>query len=285
MCSSHLVSRFRPGLFAGSLSALALALLLTSPTLAKKSKGESYVHPDFAGFRVQKIGVLPVTMLQPAAGASTIVQRHVEHALATTGYRFLGEASLRSTARSAGAAEQIDALEGTWKRSGTLDSTALRALGQVRVADAALASMITTWERQTIDFNVTGSSFTQIGVRLALYSTHTGELLWSGVFLEKGEGPYNNPGENVVGVSRFGLTPEARTSTALDPPSFEEVATKIEKQIRDAFPPAGKAGAETAPAKSTPAPSPGAGAVTPDSTAPAATKEAVTTPPAAPPRL
>ena len=56
----------------------------------------------------------------------------------------------------------------------------------------------------------------------------------------KGEGPYNNTseGSNLLGVSSSGLSSTApRASTSLDPPGYEEMASKLAVQLRDAVPP------------------------------------------------
>jgi hypothetical protein len=224
------------------LTAMAVALSIAG-SADSKARSDRYLHPKFSEQAIGSIALLPVSMLNPEEGVPSLIRRHLEHALVPTGYRFVSESTLRSSARDAGVTSAVDELQGRWARSGVLDSTSLRALGGARAADAVLAARVTTWERQVIDYNMTGSSKTQIGLQLSLYSTRTGELLWQDRFLEKGEGPYNNPadgGANVMGVTRTGLRNEARTSTALDPPTYEEVATKLERKIQTAFPPPAK---------------------------------------------
>jgi hypothetical protein len=76
-------------------------------------------------------------------------------------------------------------------------------------------------------------------VRHALYSTKTGELLWSTVIEKEGAGPYNEPGAqgSVAGVNRTGIQTQVRTTTALDPPAYEEVAKEVGKELNKQFPP------------------------------------------------
>jgi hypothetical protein len=235
---------------------VAASILLGMPAAdAAKAPAERYLRPDYASFHVRTIAILPVATLSPVPERGRennpfeIVGIHQERALAETGYRFVTQSLLRSTARAAGADSAVGQLMSSWQTRGEMDSTALKAIGTLGVADAGLASMVTVWDRSTIDPSVTGQSMTQIGVRMALYSTRTGELLWRDTFMDKGEGPYNNPDENnVTGMSRTGLTPTAQTATSLEPPTYDDVAVKLEKKIRSGFPPVPK------PAASTPAP-------------------------------
>jgi len=228
--------RSLPFLAATFLVALSL---LAGDTVQAKAKSDRYLISKFSEQGIGSIALLPVSMLSPEEGVPALVRRHLEHALAPTGYRFVSESTLRSSARDAGVTPALDALLTKWIKSGTLDSTSLRTLGGASAADAVLAAMVTTWEREVIAYNQTGSSKTQIGIQLSLYSTRTGALLWQDRFLEKGEGPYNNPadgGADVTGVTRTGLRSEARTSTSLDPPTYDEIATKLENKIQAAFP-------------------------------------------------
>jgi hypothetical protein len=241
---------------AAALVALAVLGLLAADASAGKPKSDGYLHPQYASFQVRSIGVLPLVTLAAITPQRReddpiqIVRSHVERALAPTGYRFMEESQLRAATRATGADSLLRALETSWRKSGVLDSTALKATGQARVVDAMLGVMVTTWERNTIAYDVVGQSITQIAVLLALYSTRTGELLWRDSFLEKGEGPYNNPdegGSNVTGVASGALGTSARTSTSLEPPSFDEVATKLEQRIQRGFPPPPKSAPKGAP--------------------------------------
>jgi hypothetical protein len=226
--------------------AAALALLTTAAPAARKSS-DHFSHAAYDTFQVRSIGMLPVAVLKPDNEAAIIMRDHLENALKPTGYRFLNQDLLHASARSAGLEDTLKVLEKSWQK-GSLDTLALRALGAAHVADALLASTVTTWDRSTIDPTVAGYSITQIGVELALYSTRTGELLWRETLLEQGEGPYNNPADqNIVGVQGSSLGNMARTSTSLDPPSFHEIASKLERRVQADFPPMPKITPRPAP--------------------------------------
>lgn len=220
--------------------ALALLAAFSSSAGAAKSSADRYVHPHFADFQVRSIAVLPVAVRHQVDQASDIMGRQLERALAPVGYRWISTSMLRTSLSTAEGSGEIDALVERLRRTGALDTTSVRAFGAATSTDALLATMVTTWEREVIDMTQTGQSMTQIGLTAFLYSARTGELLWSRRFQVKGDGPYNNPseGSNLLGVSSSGLSTAApRASTSLDPPSYEEMASKLAVQLRDAVPP------------------------------------------------
>jgi hypothetical protein len=242
---------------------LALAVLASGASAAKKSKTERFLHPNFTAYNVRSIGLIPVAILIPVdhrqaeEEPADLVRRYVERAVRPSGYKFLDERTLQAAAKAGDAGESLAAMENSWHKSGELDTMALKALGAAKVADAVLATMITTWNRVTIDPSVTGQSITEVGLLLSLYSTRTGELLWRDTYLEKGEGPYNNPGNtNVIGVQGSNLGNTARTSTALDPPTYQEIVTRVSNKIGKTFPPAPKVVPQPVPAGDAPAPPP-----------------------------
>lgn len=230
---------------------LALALVAASSSGAGATKTSSYtdryVHPHFADFHVRSVAVLPVAVLHPADQASETMSRQLERALAPVGYHWISTSMLR-TSLTPDRSSQIDKLVEQLRRTGglDLDTTMVRDFGAATQTDGILATIITTWERETIDLTMTGQSMTQIAATAFLYSTKSGELLWSRRLQVKGEGPYNNPseGSNLLGVSSSGLqTAAPRTSTSLDPPSYEEVAAKLAVQLAAALPPPPKSAA------------------------------------------
>ena len=233
---------------------VVLAALAPVAPAAKKGKTERFLHKDYASFEVQSIGVMPLAFLvqvnlrEQEEDPVEVVRRQVERAIRPSGYKFTDARSFQTAAKTAGAAGAWSALDAKWRTSGELDSTSLKALGAAKLADAILAGMVTTWNRMTIDPGVAGQSITEVGMVTALYSTRTGELLWRDSYLEKGEGPYNNPGSGyVTGVQGSSLGNTARTSTALDPPSYDEIMQKVGKRLEKTFPPASKVAPKPAP--------------------------------------
>ena len=240
----------RPSIVPAWLALLALAVLGSSAAAKRSAPTDHFLHPRFAEFHVRSVALLPVAVLHPADGAAETVGRQLERNLASVGYRWVSTSSLPTSLGTAEGSAEVDKLVERLRRTGSLDTTGVRTFGQAGVADALLATLVTTWERETIDFNMTGQSMTQIALQAFLYSTKTGELLWSQRFQVKGDGPYNNPGDGsgIVGVTSTGLqTAAPRTSTSLDPPTYEEVAAKLAVQLRAALPAPPPAPAQAAP--------------------------------------
>lgn len=228
----------RAGVFA--LAALVAATSAGPATAASKKKNDNYVHPDFASFQIRSIAILPPAVLPPVANAGETMGRQLERNLSSLGYRWVSAAVLRRTVSQAEHGVSLDALVDGLRKSAALDTAGVKAIGAAGVADAILGTLISNWERETIDITQTGQSLTQIGLQEFLYSTRTGELLWSRRFQIKGEGPYNNPGDGsgVMGVKSGGFeTGSPQTSTSLEPPTYEEVAARAAVEVRSALPP------------------------------------------------
>lgn len=219
------------------LGFLALALIATDAVAASKPTA-AYVHPQFAQFQIETIALLPTVILPSASGADQTMGQALERNLVPLGYRWVSASALRAALVAAKQPGVIDAVNERARKAAPADTAALQAVGQTGIADAVLVSVVSTWERETIDVTISGQSMTQIAMTGYLYSTRTGELLWSRKFQVKGEGPYNNAdGSTVVGLKAGGLNnSDPRTSTSLDPPTYEEIAAKLADQVRTALP-------------------------------------------------
>ncbi|HEV8481026.1 MAG TPA: hypothetical protein VGR66_09555 [Candidatus Eisenbacteria bacterium] len=219
------------------LGFLALALIATDAVAASKPTA-AYVHPQFAQFQIKTIALLPTVILPSVSGADQTMGQALERNLAPLGYRWVSASALRAALVAAKQPGVIDAVNERARKAAPADTAALQTVGQTGIADAVLVSVVSTWERETIDVTISGQSMTQIAMTGYLYSTRTGELLWSRKFQVKGEGPYNNAdGSTVVGLKAGGLNnSDPRTSTSLDPPTYEEIAAKLADQVRTALP-------------------------------------------------
>jgi hypothetical protein len=219
------------------LGFLTLALIAGDAVAASKPTAQ-FVHPQYAQFQVKTVALLPTVVLPSVSGADGIMGQALERNLAALGYRWVSAPALRAALVAAKQPGVIDAVNERARKAAPPDTAALQAVGQTGVADAVLVSVVSMWERETIDITISGQSMTQIAMTGYLYSTRTGELLWSRKFQVKGEGPYNNAdGSTVVGLKAGGLNnSDPRTSTSLDPPTYEEIAAKLADQVRTALP-------------------------------------------------
>ena len=73
------------------------------------------------------------------------------------------------------------------------------------------------------------------GRDIALVSLKDGAIVWRGSFLEKGDGPYNDP--NTAEVTERDATGNSTAKQAqLEPPSYREVLEKLANRVRGTLP-------------------------------------------------
>ena len=216
----------------------ALLAMTAASAGAASKQNDQYLNPQFASYKVATIAILPTIVLPSAHGADETMGQALERNLTPLGYRWVSVSALRAALVAAKQPGAVDAISERVRKSAPADTAALQTVAQTGIADAVLVPVVTTWEREMIEITMSGQSMTQIAMTAYLYSTRTGELLWSRKFQVKGEGPYNNAdGSEVVGVKSGGLdNSQMRTSTSLDPPTYEEIAAKLAAQVRDALP-------------------------------------------------
>jgi hypothetical protein len=218
------------------LASIGVVALATGEGMAKKK--DTFLIEKYDSYQVQTIGVMAWQMRRYDENAEKIMGRELGQALGPVKYNYKSVSGLRTLARNVGADSLLAVLEGQWHSESVMDSATLKAFGKRVSVDALLASFIDVWEREIIDYSIRGNSFTEIEVKHALYSTVTGELLWSTRIKKEGEGPYNDPSvANISGVNRTGIQTQVRTTTALDPPEYEEVAKEVGAELRKQFPP------------------------------------------------
>jgi len=222
---------------------LLVVLLAFAPLAAhaadkapKAKKNQAVVAPNFAEYGIVAIGMAPVTSFDHDEANEREFRNAVE-----TGFGTLPDYKLQQTSwfidsvRKAGATNALAAMQKTAFTGALSDTAALAALkGKVQV-DAILFSNLNTWTRQVVDVNTRGQSFTQVGGDFALVSLRNGAVVWRGSFLEKGDGPYNDP--NTAEVTERDATGNSTARQAqLEPPSYREVLEKLVNRVRGTLP-------------------------------------------------
>ncbi len=219
-----------------SVSAAALLCFAFASEAPAAKKDKAYLHPQYESLGVGTIGLLPWLQRKYDSDAERIMRLELAQGLEPSGYRFTNDTALRTMSRSIGAESLLVSATDQYRKDGTIRAETLVELGKRVSVDAVLAPFLDRWERETIEVTVRGNSRTDIGTRLALYSTKTGELLWSTYVEESGEGPYNDPGTGgEVGTNP--LASQTGPAVSLEPPSFEDVADRWSKKLTKAFPP------------------------------------------------
>jgi len=222
---------------------LLVVLLAFAPVAAhaadkapKAKKNQALVAPNFAEYGIVSIGMAPVTSFDHNEANEREFRNAVEIGFGTLeGYKLQQTSWFIDSVRKAGATNALAAIEKTAFAGTTSDTAALAALqGKVQV-DAILFSNLNTWTRQVVDVNTRGQSFTQVGGDFALVSLRNGAVVWRGGFLEKGDGPYNDP--NTAEVTERDATGNSTARQAqLEPPSYREVLEKLVNRVRGTLP-------------------------------------------------
>ena len=223
---------------------LLVALLLIAPAVShaadakppKAKKNTAWIHPDFAAYGVTTIGMAQVSSLDHNADNEREFRNAIETGFGTLeGYKLQSVTWFLDGVRKAGAADALVALEKSALAGLPTDTTVAAAFkGRVNV-DAILFSRLSSWQRQVVDPNTRGQSFTQVGGDFALVSTKDGAILWRGNFVEKGDGPYNDP--NTAEVTERDATGNSTAKQAqLEPPSYREVLEKLANRVRGTLP-------------------------------------------------
>jgi Ni/Co efflux regulator RcnB len=222
---------------------LLIVLLAFAPIAAqaadkpqKPKKNQALVVPNFAEYGIVSIGMAPVSSSDHNEANEREFRNAVETGFGTLeGYKLQQTSWFIDGVRKAGATGALATLEKSALNGAPSDSAAIAALkGKVQV-DAVLFSRLGTWTRQVVDVNTRGQSFTQVGADFAMISLKDGAIVWRGNFLEKGDGPYNDP--NTAEVTERDATGNSTARQAqLEPPSYREVLEKLVNRTRGTLP-------------------------------------------------
>lgn len=222
---------------------LLVVLLAFAPMVAqaadkpkKPKQNQAVVVPNFAEYGIVAIGMAPVTSFEHNEANEREFRNAVETGFGTLpGYKLQQTSWFIDGVRKAGATNALAALEKTALAGAPSDTAAIAALqGKVQV-DAILFSRLGTWTRQVVDINTRGQSFTQVGADFALVALKDGAIVWRGNFLEKGDGPYNDP--NTAEVTERDATGNSTARQAqLEPPTYREVLEKLVNRVRGTLP-------------------------------------------------
>ena len=235
--------------------ALALGLVLAAvapaapaadaPAAAKPAarlkKNQVWVAPDWEARGIRSMAIAPLRSVERNVEAEAMARRGMEGAFHARGIRFRGAGSIlesvqRSRADAAWAAAVAAAAKGA-----PLDSASAAALKEALSSDALLFASLTSWQRSIVDEQTRGSSFTQVGLEATMYSLADGAVVWRGHFVEKGDGPYNEPPTGDA-ATRDPSGYSGRRA-ALEPPGYEEVVEKLMIRVAAALPKSASAAA------------------------------------------
>jgi hypothetical protein len=214
----------------------ALAAKPDAARPAKLKKNEAYVAKDFKQYGVVRIAMAPVTSFDRNEEAERMARGMIERGLAPLKYRFQGQTMTMDLVRKGEVEDDMTRLHDDFLKGEPLDSAAVANVAARVPGDALMFAHVSQWERFIVDPSARGQSFTQVGIDFALYSLKDGTLLWRGNFLQKGDGPYNEPAANETPDRDPGGNAVARAGR-LEPPPFPEVLDKLMERVARSLPP------------------------------------------------
>ncbi len=191
----------------------------------KLKKNQALVAEDWAARNIRSIAMMPLEAIEGDEQARSLTRAAIENALADRGYKLLPAGSVRSTADRGDATPALAAATRGFHDEAPLDSVSAAALHGALRTDVILLTNLTQWKRYMVDPFTRGASFTQVGFDGVLFSLVDGAVLWRGNFLEKLDGPYNEPQRGDQDVRDPGQN--AKQQAALEPPLYEEVLDKL----------------------------------------------------------
>jgi len=202
----------------------------------KLKKNQAYVAPNFADYKLVSFALAPVTSLDRNADTEKMVRQASEAAFSGTKYKLQGSSYLMELVRKNGVEPQFNAIQKSAAQGAAVpDSATLGAVSRQVAAQAILFSNVTQWQRLVVDPATRGQSFTQVGGDFALVSLKDGAILWRGSFLEKGDGPYNDP--NIAETTERDATGNSTARQGqLEPPSYIEVVEKLMTRVAGTLP-------------------------------------------------
>lgn len=226
--------------FPFAVAALATGAALAADEAKDKAaprlkKNQAWVVPDWEARAIRSIAIAPLRSVERNPEAETIARKGLEAALAGKPYRFRPAGSFMESVKLGQAEAAWTAAGGAATRAAPFDTASARVLHGALGSDAILVATVTNWQRYVVDEQTRGASFTQVGVDVTMYSLADGAVVWRGSFVEKGDGPYNEPaGGDATQRDPSGYTTGRKAQ--LEPPRYEEVVEKLMSRVATALP-------------------------------------------------
>ncbi len=120
-----------------------------------------------------------------------------------------------------------------WSKVGSLDSTAVRGLDSLLIADAVLCIKITEWETKRVHNIGEGQSSTTIGIHFALFSIRDKKKLWTKEVREQRLAREIDLSSGTIGYDDTG---RIQTANATEPPRVQDVASDLVRDALKKFP-------------------------------------------------
>jgi len=218
-----------------------VAVFLLSGCAAREAMHplSSYVVPDFGSKAVKVIAFMPLAEREGTLNASEIVLPLIEARVQQkTAYIFLSQEEVAGRVMRTGLKDRYDRVVAGWKSGGEPAKDDLVALGKGVSADAFLFGNVFVWSKEKVQQNVEGTSDTQVGIRLSLVSSSTGEKLWEASDEQVSKSARYSPQSGIgTHVDQAGMVRQSSAGSGVpDAPPFEEVASRVLDALFRVFP-------------------------------------------------
>lgn len=241
--------RKNPILVAAGILVLAVLSAQAAPK-KDKSGDRSWVIPDFASRRVDRIAMMPVASYDNDLVAEKKVEGYLSAAIGQdkAGYRWISAGTVREMLRGAGTSDSLVNLAKQGILKGVrVDSLLAPALCAKLRCQALLSVRVDQWEQQQVEIDQSGKPSTTVQLKGALVDS-TGTQLWWVTSSESAEGPYHDAGASPIGNTGSALNTTS-TFGQSGAPDYVQVVTAIGKRWSLLFP--SKPVPAAAPAEST----------------------------------
>jgi hypothetical protein len=209
------------------LAFAALALLLLASVGAKAEK-KNEKAPELP----IRVAIMPLVNGSPDIGATKIMEdvlRDQLHEIPAERATFLQSPDTERLLTDRSALDRAYTLNERWSKYGTLDSTAVRGLDSLLMADAILCVKVAEWENVRVNVVGRGESNTTVGLQFALFDLRSLKKTWK---KEPREQRFAHEVDPSSGSVTYDETGYIQSRSVTDPPRFEDVANDL---VRSAF--------------------------------------------------
>ncbi|MFH0778894.1 MAG: hypothetical protein V2A71_09755 [Candidatus Eisenbacteria bacterium] len=198
----------------------------------------TYVIPDYSGKAIKTVALIPMGEHVDLPEACAIALPLLEaRASAKMAYVFLSEEEALGRAQKKGISDKYLRMVSEWKKEGTINKENVVSVGKDVAVDALLFTEIYLWNKEWVAPNAEGTSNSQVGMKLVLMGTKTGEKLWEAVDEQTTKSAYYSPQSGIgTHVDEAGMVRSSPVGGVPDPPPIEEAVKRALDAIFAMFP-------------------------------------------------
>jgi hypothetical protein len=202
----------------------------------------SYTVPEWSSLDIKTLAYLGAgSSVGEEASRQAAEELSEQHLLgAQDRFVILGFTASQERAASVGASDLFDRARRGWHDRRILDQFVVKDLCGKLTVDGLILGDLSDWKRERVDFTQEGTSYTQIGFGLAIYSGRTGLEAWSAEQMLRRDSAVYTPAAGGSGVftDDSGASRAQRSgSMTPEPPRPEEIMESIMNSLIAAFPP------------------------------------------------